>query len=105
MTPAEILAVLRRMRALIATPETWTQGALALDRNGDKIDPRSDAAVCWCMRGAMDRCVPPQTETTGVYFAIDDRIPGLISEWNDTHTHGEVIAKLDEIIGELEAAA
>lgn len=51
----EVVRVLRAAQKLINSPENWCQGALALDEpvSERSLDPRSQDAVKWCVRGAV----------------------------------------------------
>jgi hypothetical protein len=40
-------------RAKIASPSTWTQYVSARDADGNAVDARDDAAVCFCAYGAI----------------------------------------------------
>ncbi len=49
------LNILRDARALIATPEGWTQGAGARDQNGDPVEVGAAGAICFCPVAAIFR--------------------------------------------------
>lgn len=50
----EIIALLDNVIGFM-TPENWTKGALARDRNGQSVNPDSPAAVRWCGAGYLFR--------------------------------------------------
>ena len=42
---------------LLDSPEKWTKGVMARDANGEHVLHDSPNAVCWCMLGAIERCL------------------------------------------------
>ncbi len=100
----EVLALLRAARQRIADPKHWTQGAFARDAKGRSVEPRSDAAVCWCALGALDAVSPSFDSETKwaahLYLGVD------ILAVNDSNagTHGKVLAYYDRIIAQMESA-
>jgi len=107
----QMLADVRAMRTLLTPKAAWTKGAYA--RNGDGLAcaaGNSRAAACWCLLGAVHRvCVWEETlhrHPRGVELTsfLEMRVPGgSLNEFNDTHTHEEVLTFLDSVIAELEA--
>lgn len=99
---------LERVYALIEAPERWTQNAYALDAAGEPICDDDgeeihddhvaahDSAACWCLWGAAYKC--------GISGYVKDReyeaTLGIadIADFNDTHTHAEVLALLKAAI-------
>ena len=47
--------IVESARALIATPEAWTQGEFARDAHGEPVSWRSPKAVQFCLWGALNR--------------------------------------------------
>jgi hypothetical protein len=86
--------ILREARSLIDTPEKWWDGA------------SRHVAGKRCLIMAVSGSVP-------AYYSIDARVSSaadlldipsrLIPEWNDGHTHEEVLALIDERIAYWEA--
>lgn len=111
MTTREILIA---ARALIATPERWTQGDRARDAAGAPIDPCDPRAVCWCISGALEAADPSGSDMDGFIgaaLALEKVIVGLghraaIGDFNDApeRTHAEVLAAFDKAIAATEAA-
>ena len=89
-----MLATLKAIRALIAKPESWTQGANARDADGYSVAATSNKAVCWCLSGAFSK---ESAHDTGARDALDLK-PGKMIIFNDNHTHAEVLAMLDRSI-------
>lgn len=108
-TLEEQIAIAKKARALIEDPKNWTQGAYATDKDGVALDqPLDDEAVCFCMIGAIRRAEgSPLEEVTRqnvrlLWAALDNMANGealaYSHEYNDTHTHAEVLAFLDSAI-------
>lgn len=49
-----VMALLRRARALLSRRGAWTQGGLAVDKDGEYLEPDDSEAVAFCMLGALD---------------------------------------------------
>jgi hypothetical protein len=87
---------------LIEKPENWTQGAYArsangaLDRHGDDEWVAEDAAACqWCLLGAGIKCGIDVGDMYDKLFPLAREAP---HEFNDNHTHAEVLALLKSAI-------
>ena len=93
---------LRKAKSLIDTPDKWTQGEFATDRNGTPVDPDSAAAQCFCSLGALWR-------QDTIYWATSQRVHlleamgGNIAQFNDNHSHAEVMSAWDKAIAAAEA--
>jgi hypothetical protein len=101
---------LREARALIDTPEKWTQGANARDAAGRKVPAYSSRARCFCMTGAVirvmaggfDAAVPVLGALRKGANGLEGGSPHL---WNDApeRTHAEVLAAFDRAIEAAQA--
>lgn len=110
MTASEVL---RKARALIEKPENWTQGALSRSPDGEVCLPEEREAVCFCSLGAIERvCVTgeqPLAHTPAVGYlkaallARGESLQAPIANFNDTHTHAEVLSLFDRAIAAAEA--
>ena len=49
------LEVLEAAKELLSSEDKWTQGALARDKNKEKVSEISPEADCWCLSGAVHR--------------------------------------------------
>lgn len=49
----------------------WTKGYWARDAEGVRVNLNSPLAVCWCLRGAIDKRVPQDVSAVPVYEAFD----------------------------------
>jgi hypothetical protein len=106
---------IRAARAVIEDPDNWTQGAMALDADGNSTPSNSETAVCFCALGAVRRAMKEPAnpghgrprgnavidalhtvvrETTGQKYFID--------HFNDVHSHAEVLAMFDKAIARAE---
>ena len=59
------LRILELMREYVA--RGWTQGMLSRDAQGDAVHPGDEAAVCWCLGGALIRAYHDVCGTTHLY--------------------------------------
>lgn len=100
MKPSEIL---RKAKALIDTPEKWTQGFFALDINGKPVSENEFYACKFCSVGAILRTERVLTNRIPAYDYLGKTMGTYIDKFNDTHTHAEVMAKWDEAIALAEA--
>jgi hypothetical protein len=100
---------LRKAKALIDTPEKWTQGYFATDGAGIEVDPDDPHAQCFCSLGALWKQEVVQNSAglfspfqsvalTYLRRAMEDSIP----YFNDYHNHTEVMAAWDAAIAAAE---
>lgn len=98
------LCILKGARELISDPTHWTQGVLARYSSGEKAYSTMEPdAVSWCSLGAMSvatsRCGATAGQMMRSWGILEKFCPdGNISEFNDTHTHAEVLAAFDAAI-------
>lgn len=80
---------------LLATPEKWTTGELARDAQGEPVSEDNERAVCWCINGAMLKCLTSM-EIIESSDKITALVHGCIWQWNDApgRTHSEVLELL-----------
>lgn len=116
-------AVLEKGKALIATPETWTQGSFARDSQGMPVNVTDRGACQFCLLGAVDRaicieyamfyglfadCVGVLASALPAHRVIDDPTDDCVA-FNDNgfRLHDEVLALFDRAIAaaKLEEAA
>ena len=94
------LEILREARELISVPERWTTGASARTLDGCELySGAHEAAVCWCAIGAIRHSVGKYGNIIDILGELDPRL----DEWNDTHTHAEVLALFDRTIARMES--
>jgi len=94
---------LQAVRDLLADPKRWTQEYCGRTAEGTPITVPSPKAVCFCIMGAIF-----QTKGTEYANELEDHLnasPLLDGvsyvHFNDTHTHAEVLALLDERLNAL----
>jgi hypothetical protein len=95
--------ILRAARERISDPERWTQGRLS-----DTLHSRSVASFkkdrelllaggCWCLTGAIG-CESPTDQDWEEASRFITWIAGGLATFNDSHSHPEVLAALDDAI-------
>ena len=99
MTPTELLIA---AKAKIDTPSKWTQGYLARNSSNNRVSCFSPRAVCFCSSGALmvaedDNNVSSYT-TTRAQERLVSAMGGSIPDFNDSHTHSQVMAAWDKAI-------
>ena len=102
MTP---LQTLKAARDLISDPARWTQGWFAKNERGLNVSEDHPDACCWCVLGAMKRVSSSSIGFHQAAAILRNRSMFRLfdlSEFNDTHTHAEVLALFDAAIAELE---
>ena len=94
--------IIEQARALIASPDTWTQGEFARDAEGLAISWRSPQAVQFCLWGALNRAAYEMTGDRRQSITLADRAAAAmreegvsLSRVNDTGTHDDVLALFD----------
>lgn len=95
---------LRAAKALIDTPEKWTQRAHARTVEGYSCDSDDPKATSFCSLGAIYRTVPVSE------YSREDCLRGAlrpyagnIAHFNDNNTHADVMAAWDKAIADAEA--
>lgn len=87
--------------------ERWTQGWYAKTAEGKDCGPTNPNAVCWCLRGAIEKRVGEGDEGIPIFEAFDRALGFQDSEntlhfiaWNDDPER-----KVSEVIALCEAVA
>ena len=101
MTPLETL---KAARQLISDPAKWTQGWFAKNERGFTVSEDHPDACCWCALGAMRKVSPSWKGYHQTAAILMNGSLLRVSDFNDTHTHAEVLALFDAAIAELEGA-
>lgn len=94
MTPKEILIAARQK---ITPPQCWTQGESARNIHNEPTAPDSLGAVCWCAIGACEAVSSDRFVVGGALTQLNRHVRGT-ADFNDTHTHQEVLALFDKAI-------
>jgi hypothetical protein len=94
--------VIETARALIATPQTWTQGEFARDASGNPVSWRSPEAARFCLWGALNRAAYDMTGDRRQSITLADHAARALrngvtslSGTNDKGTHADVLAVFD----------
>jgi hypothetical protein len=92
--------------ALIENPDAWTQGVSAQDSTGLSVPATATEACRWCTLGAIDKVTGDddhdnwQAATHTVRNVIlKETSYTSIPDFNDNHTHAEVLALLRKAAG------
>jgi hypothetical protein len=92
---------LKAMRELLSDKNRWTQVFTARDAKGEQVPSDSPSAVCWCLLGAANKITQYKHQYSLIRKALN---VNDVAHFNDTHTHAEVLAKLDDAIKATEKA-
>lgn len=97
------LDALNRLDNLFDTEEKWTKGAWARDRDGDKVDSRSEKAYSFCFRGGIDHITRSPTVRNELLYTVRKFLDGQIitTIWNDDDSR--TFADIKEVIGKAKA--
>lgn len=101
------LKALKSARKKIESPINWIQGEYAKNIFDSKVGPTGKNAFCFCAIGALCSVTRKGAWTVVLdpaFSALQSTI-GVepVHEFNDSHTHAEVLAAFDEAIARLEA--
>jgi hypothetical protein len=105
--------VLQQARALISDPARWTQEEYARNADGIKAYVWHADARAWCAIGAVRRVASDndsavlagQRALAQPIETVELESEEAVTNFNDTHTHAEVLALFDAAIARLESAA
>ena len=102
---ASVKELLIAARAKIEKPENWTTGWYAKTATGRQCNTDDPEAICFCSMGAIDAAAGIDVYLAQrAYYELQlvlERIiyPGFgIAEFNDTHTHAQVLDMFDKAI-------
>ena len=79
-------------------PERWTQGWFARDENMVEVTSRSTTARCWCAAGAITKVAQRESYDEALYYLVQAVGGGMISTFNDSSLHNQVLAAFDRAI-------
>src|SRR6185312_9304932 len=89
--------VLEAAAELISTPDAWTTGCMARDRDGRSVPALSRSAVSFCAMGAIRRASGrSEIIYSGSVDALRRTIQRPVTAWNDGYgmTAGLVVSEL-----------
>jgi len=110
MKNREVLNKLYEVHSVLCLSEYWTQGTSARTRLGTKVKVHSPCAESFCLYGAIKRVFPnnitfnlfDNSIIARVFFKVEDVIKTATGKFNDSHTHGEVLDAIEQVIIEQE---
>jgi len=100
----DVLSALMAARMLISDGESWTQGTYAKDKSGIGAITTSEHACSWCAYGAVLAVIGqamPWPKVGCAVYELSVTANDLITRFNDTHTHAEVLDAFDATIERL----
>lgn len=107
---AKISEILKQAKALIADEKSWTQGEAARNSQGEYTYSLNPDAVCWCSAGAVNKVTKDnwlviETIAKHLHTTLEQDFNYYegIPNYNDEHTHAEVMAFWDKAIAAAEA--
>lgn len=96
--------LLRDAAALIEDPERWTTTYFARTAEDHECLPTDKAAAKWCMLGALGKISGKHHAVlTEAQTAVERHVGYGIGNFNDTHTHDEVLRAMRAAAESLEA--
>ena len=101
------LEVLKKAKKKIAKKKNWCQEVMARDKDGNPTKYHVGESVKFCAMGAIHRvCYEHKMEWLDTSLDAIDLLAEQTGtndmiEYNDTHTHKEVLAVFDKAIKEL----
>lgn len=93
--------ILIAARDVIKNPENWTTDVAARDSKGKEVDPKSEEAVCFCTFGALRKVTTHQHQVDRASALLWNFMTVGIAQYNDDHTHEEVLNKIDQAISSI----
>ena len=95
-------------KKVIEDPANWTTGWFAKNKFGTMVGSLSENATCFCSLGAIERYAKCEFEENliggvrSLSREAQHRLEGVmgmsVEDFNDDHTHPEVMAMWDEAI-------
>jgi len=95
----KVSELLKQAKSLIEDEEHWCCGVFARDKSGNPCTPRSQKAVAWCSTGALQN---KSFSDVHARLLLRKHMGMSIIQFNDSHTHEEVIKAWDAAIQEAE---
>ena len=103
---ASVASILEKALALIDAPQKWCRGANARNKKGEIRYSYDEDAVSFCSLGALRRTCY-DTKLQGECIRILRNGMGIlvgIGEWQDSHSHEEVMAAWKRAIAKAKGA-
>ena len=107
----ETKEIILRVKDLIKDEDAWVQKKYASNEAGEFLAAGDlPSATKWCLAGAVEKVCGCGTHVGDVVgkqkarIALEEALPPLkrsLEEFNDTHTHEEVVEVLDRCLASL----
>lgn len=103
----KVAGFLIEAKKLIEDPTKWTQGWFAKNAIGSNVSSLSESVVCFCSLGALERTEGRELWDTkygerllsrDAQVVLETAMKCSVENYNDTHTHAEVMQKWDDAI-------
>lgn len=88
--------ILIKAKEVITDPKNWTQGKFARNALGKTACPTDFDAVCFCSLGALKRI--GKSSSFHLQLRLNEAVGGSIVDYNDSHTHEQVMEVWDKAI-------
>jgi hypothetical protein len=100
--------VLKGAKELVA--KGWCQGTRAMDKDGQRVDPKDPNAVRWCLLGSVAAVSPRMVEEIYASVVLQEVARGMAGRWglhslnyisyndDESRTHEDVLEFLDKAI-------
>lgn len=89
--------ILIKAKEVIANPENWIQGSYAIDKDNNTAYGFNKNTVCFCSIGAIQKVLGSNKLNKAENF-LREAAGCNIVEYNDEHTHSEVMEVWDKAI-------
>ncbi len=90
-----------KLSELFSNESCWTQETFARTADGTRVAPKNPDAICWCLRGGIEKCYGHSNHEANTVHDMIHRLLGIhnITYWND---HSERIFKdIKDLVTEL----
>ena len=67
-----------KIQDLLNCSSKWVKNGLSVDKNNKSVNPRSSAAIKWCLIGALEKCYPKFDDR----FAASSKVINALSHFN-----------------------
>lgn len=103
-----IVEVLKEAKQLIQDPKNWIQDYAGQDTYGMPVGITAcmqGEAICFCSLGALAAVTKDPVSTARAFFEItmETDYEKSVAQFNDNHTHAEVMELWDKVIAAAEA--
>lgn len=95
------LEILTAARVKIADEKNWCQGEYARDVGGNRVYVYGSLVCSWCSVGSLRSTSGDSTASyNSAMDYLAEAMEAPIPDFNDSHTHSEVLAAWDKAIAE-----